>query len=74
MPRTRAPSVARRVERECPLARFMQEDKLMMPHAVISKQTGPEQRGELVWFALVINVQRAEKRVYGCHGRFPFCF
>ena len=30
--------------------------------------------GGFVWLALIIDVQRAESRVYGCHGRSPFCF
>jgi hypothetical protein len=46
----------------------------MTPHAVIGEQAGPEQRGGLVWLTLVIDVQSAENRVYGCHGSFPFCF
>src|SRR5262249_22352250 len=69
-PRTGAPSVAGRVERDRPPARFTQGGGLMTPHAVIGEQAGPEQRGGLVWLALVVNVQRAENRVYSCHGRF----
>src|SRR5215472_6387265 len=72
--RTWAPSVAGRVERERPPARFTQGGDLMTPHAVIGEQAGPEQRGGLVWLALVIDVHRAENRVYAWHGGFPFCF
>jgi hypothetical protein len=66
--------LAGRVKREGPPARFTQGGNLMTPHAVIGEQAGPEQRGGLAWLALVIEVQSAENRVYGCHGRFPFCF
>src|SRR5262245_49476594 len=41
-PRTGAPSVAGRVERERPPARFTQGGDLMTPHAVIGEQAGPE--------------------------------
>ena len=67
-PRTKAQSVAGRVERKRPPTRFTQGGNLMAPHAVISKQTGPEQRSGLARFTSVINVERAENRVYGCHG------
>jgi hypothetical protein len=66
--------VAGRVKRKRPPARFTQGGNLMTPHAVIGKQAGPEERGGLVWLTLVIDVQSAESRIYGCHGSFPFRF